>query len=138
MSVALNALMTKLNWKKQELDLALKKVENDSITIIEQMKTIESNLNQSTPKSLMINPELEMNRLNFMMIEQEKIAQLTLALNELNDTKKRIKDSLIRINTERKMLEKYLENKKSDAVKQEQKHQEHRMDEWALVNKEIA
>ena len=72
MNQSLNALMTKLNWQHNELSMHLQAAENESLKVIKQLQELEQKLNQSGVAPLIINPEFEINRLNFIPNSRKK------------------------------------------------------------------
>lgn len=138
MSTTLNALKTKLDWQKQELLEGIAQMEHEISSQQQKIKILEQQLDKKTASTGMINPEIEMNRLNFMMMTRETIEHHQLRINDLTDHQNTLRSKLERTHIELKMLEKYLLRSMEEARLKEQKQQEHRLDEWALLTREIA
>lgn len=138
MSASLHALLTKLNWQQQDLNASLHHMEQAGLTTQQQIEAIDHTINQQSIPSVRIQPEIEIHRMNFIIQEQEKKAELIKQLKNHQHTEQRLKDKLQRTKTELKMLEKYLQTQQETHVKQQQKQQEHAIDDWTLSKREPA
>lgn len=132
MNQSLTALHTKLNWQINELSLHLHATEKESVTVRHQIEELEQQINQTCISPLIINPELEINKLNFLTQQQEKKDELTMILKNHQAVETKLKDKLQRVNTELKMLERYIERERLDHQRQQKKIQENALDEWAI------
>ena len=137
MNQSLNALMTKLNWQQNELTLHVQAAESESLKVVQQLKDLEQKLNQSCVAPLIINPEFEINRLNYITQQHEKKEELEMILKSHQALETKLKDKLQRIKTELKMLEKYLEREKRKQQEQQNKMQEQALDEWVIQKREL-
>lgn len=136
MNQSLTALMTRLNWQNNELSVHLQAVENESQLVRKQIKDLEEKINQSCISSLIINPDLEINRLNFLTQQQEKKDELLMILKNHQALEQKLKDKLQRVKTELKMLEQYIEREQLLLKEQQIKAQEHMLEEWVLQKRE--
>lgn len=136
MNQPLNALMSKLNWQLNELNLHLHESQTQSQSLTAQIQAIDGLINQARPKSLVINPELEMNRLNFMTQEANKKDELSAELKNHQDVESKLKEKIQRVKTELKMLEKYLEREESSHHEQQKKAHDNALDEWVIQKRE--
>ncbi|KTD35299.1 hypothetical protein Lmor_0746 [Legionella moravica] len=135
MSQTLTALMTRLTWQNNELSIHLQAAEDESRIVMQQILELEHTINQSCITSMSINPELEINKLNFLTQQQEKKDELVMILKNHQALEAKLKDKLLRIKTEIKMLEQYME-REQDASRQHQiKSQEGALEEWVLQNR---
>ncbi|MCL9682636.1 hypothetical protein [Legionella maioricensis] len=132
MNQSLTALMTKLNWQRTELNTHLQSVENESGKVKLQLEELEQKLNQSCVTPFLINPELEINRLNFIAQLNEQKETLGLILKKHQALEIKLKDKLHRTKTELKMLERYLEREQHNQQGQQKKIHEHSLDEWVI------
>lgn len=132
MNSSLSALHLKLTVQQTELLNELVLCEQQSFKMQHDLLAIEKNQQQSASNSLIINPEIEISRLNFLTQEQEKKHALELLLKQQQQRDGQLRTKLQRIKTELKMLERYME--KSLQLKQEQQNnkQQQSMDEWAI------
>lgn len=137
MNKSLKALMSKLNWQLNELNLHLHAAQSQVHALSAQIQTIEQQLNQARPKSLLINPELEMSRLNFVTQEANKKEELSAELKNHQDRENNLKERIQRVKTELKMLEKYLEREASSDHEQQKKAQDNALDEWVIQRREL-
>lgn len=138
MSTSLNALMTKLTWQQQELLTNLQDAESTTHSLKQHIQDLESKINQSTTTMTIINPEFEINRLNFIIQEQEKKEQLHIHLRDNLTLEQQLREKFQRIKTELKMLEKYLQKKQDIQFMKDQKTQEQALEEWALIQRDNA
>lgn len=132
MNTSLNALLIKLNAQKNDLTYELSACEAVSLHIKQQLVDLETTLNQSAKGSLLINPEFEINRLNFLTQEQDKKQALEIQLKQQQDLEARLLDKVLRIKTELKLLERYLEGNKQEEQRKQAHLQQQAMDEWVL------
>ncbi|MFI4918186.1 MAG: hypothetical protein ACHP65_01370 [Legionellales bacterium] len=132
MNHSLTALMTKLTWQKNELDLHLQAAQMQALQVQQELQKLEHESQQLCVAPLIINPEFEINRLNFTSQQQEKKNQLSMVLKDHSAVEQKLTDKLQRVHTELKMLEKYLHREEQVAKREQQKIQEHAMDEFGL------
>lgn len=132
MSTALNALMTKLNWQLNDLNEHLALAHAESLRMEQQITELEQQINQSCFSPVIINPEFEINRLNFITQEQTKLALLTSHLKENQDLETKLNAKIMRVKTELKMLEKYLQRETLFQHSEQQKIQSNALDEWVI------
>lgn len=130
MSQSLIALMTKLGWQNDELHAHLQNAEHDTQKLIRQITELDSQMNQSSSSSLTINPELEINRLNFITQQKEFKDNLLREYKDLQTLIDKLRDKIQRVKTELKMLEKYMEREKLAQKNQQQNIEETSLDEW--------
>lgn len=135
MSQTLTALMTRLNWQNNELSIHLQAAENESRIVMQQIQELEYTINQSCITSMSINPELEINKLNFLTQQQEKKDELVMILKNHQALEAKLKDKLLRIKTEIKMLEQYMEREQQASRQHQIKSQEDALEEWVLQNR---
>lgn len=132
MNQSITALMTKLNWQRNELSTHLQSAENESEKIKLQLEDLEQKLNQSCVTPILINPEFEINRLNFIAQLNEQKEKLELLLKSNQALEIKLMDKLQRIKMELKMLERYLQREQHHQQEQQKKIQEHTLDEWVI------
>lgn len=136
MNQPLNALLTKLNWQLNELNLNLHEAQNQSQAVTQKIHEVAEGMNQAGLTSLVINPDLEINRLNFLTQQQERKEALTNTLKNHQELENKLNDKIQRVKTELKMLEKYLAREESCQKAQQQKAHDNAMDEWVIQKKE--
>ncbi|MGC1181880.1 hypothetical protein [Legionella sp.] len=117
MNQSLYALRTKLNEQLDELNLLLHQEQNQAKNITKQIKEMDDRINQLSPSALIINPDLEINRLNFVIQEQGKQEQLITDLKNHQNIERKLKEKIQRLNAELKMLKKYLQREESSDKK---------------------
>lgn len=132
MTQLINALMTQLTWQENELRTHLQAAENESLLLMKHLQEIETQLNQSRIAPLRINPEFEINRLNFITQQQEQNDALVIDLKNNQILETQLKNKLLQVKTEMKVLEQYLEREASAHKKQQSKAQEQALDEWVI------
>ena len=132
MNQSLTALMTRLTWQNNELSIHLQAAETESQTVLQQIQVLEQKINESCIASVNINPELEINKLNFLTQQQEKKEELLMILKNHQALEAKLKDKLLRIKTELKMLEQYMEREEHAARQHQMKSQENSLEEWVL------
>lgn len=136
MNPSLKALMTKLTWQKNELSMQLKAIEEEINTLKQMLFAVEQTLSQASSSSLIINPEFEINRLNFITHHHEEKEQVEQALKDELHKELQVKDKIRRVSTELKMLEHYIEREALKAHQLAQKKTEQAMDEWVIQKRE--
>ncbi|USQ13091.1 flagellar FliJ family protein [Legionella lytica] len=132
MNKSLAALMTKLNWQLNELNLQLHEVQNQLEKVRQEMESLDKQIQQAGINSLTINPDFEINRLNFITQRHEKKEELNMALKQHQDTERSVQEKMQRIKTELKMLEKYLEREQTERQEQQKKAENNALDEWVI------
>lgn len=136
MNKSLNALMTKLNWQLNELNLHLHEAQNQIKQLTQQIQAIDEHIDKARMNSLVINPELEISRLNFVTQQQEQKDDLFTALKNHQEVEKKLNDKIQRLKIELKMLEKYMEREAASQKEQQEKTQANAMDEWVIQKRE--
>lgn len=138
MSSALNALTTQLTWQKNEVTFELTAAEQEEQALEQQLKEFNLKLAQSSSSSQFINPELEINRMNFVMQLQQQKAEILSLLKAQQELIAKLNEKLQRIKNELKMLERYLERKEELAQRNQRKSEEQSVEEWVLQKRETA
>lgn len=136
MSQPLQAMLVKLSWQLNELNLHLHEVQKKIQTVEQQIGEIDQHMNQTGLKSLLINPEFEINRLNFITQQQEKKIEMVAVLKDHHEVEAKLNDKILRVKTELKMLEKYLDREALSQKEQQKKAQDNAMDEWVIQRRE--
>lgn len=138
MNPSLKALMTKLTWQKNELSMQLKAIEEETSSLKQMLFEVEQTLSQASRSSLIINPEFEINRLNFITHHHEHKEQIEHSLKNQAHKELQVKDKIKRVSTELKVLEQYIEREALKAHQVAQKKAEQAMDEWVIQKRESA
>lgn len=132
MNKSLFALMTKLNWQLNALNLQLHEVQDQLQRVRQEMAARDEQIQQAGVNSLTINPDFEINRLNFITQQQEQKEKLNMTLKQHQDTEQAVQEKMQRIKTELKMLEKYLEREQAELQEQQKKAENNVLDEWII------
>ena len=132
MNSSLTALLTKLSWQQNELSLQLKTVEKDIVGIKQNLDELVQKINHYSAPPLIINPEMEINKLNFITQKHEQKENLLIQLKNGHSLENQLKDKIQRVKTEVKMLQKYLDREANLEQQQMNKVQEHSIEEWVL------
>lgn len=132
MNKPLTALTTKLTWQLNILYEQFQVVQNQIHELEQQLQSLETQIKNAYPVSIIINPELEMNRLNFIVQQGEKKVELTDRLKNKQYEENILKEKIQRIKTELKILENYIEREELSKKKQEKKKQDDLIDEWVI------
>ncbi|MGL6029520.1 MAG: hypothetical protein ACRC0M_07030, partial [Legionella sp.] len=136
MNKTLKAMMIKLSCQQDELLTQLHFVNASRQKTIDTLNAVQLTLSESKLTLNKINPEVEINRLNFISSNYLQQDELRVRLNEYDAQKLRLDEQFARIKTELKLLEQYTE-RQAKYLKQEQvKKEEQAMDEWALQHKD--
>lgn len=136
MNQSLQALMTKLNWQLNELNLQMQEVQAQLQSVNQHIQEIDDKVSKASLNSLTINPELEINRLNFVtQLHEQKDQWLSESRSHL-EAENKLKEKIQRVKTELKMLEKYLEKEKTSQQEQQKKSEDNAMDEWVIQKRE--
>lgn len=138
MNPSLKALMTKLTWQKNELSIQLKAIEEETSSLRQMLVEVEQTLSEASNSSLIINPEFEINRLNFITHHHEHKEQIEQSLKNQAHKELHVKDKIKRVSTELKVLEQYIEREALKAHQVVQKKAEQAMDEWVIQKRESA
>ncbi len=136
MNQSLSALMTRLNWQKNELTSHLEAAEQESILVSQQIKELEQEIEKACIVPAVINPELEINKLSFLAQQQNKKDELTMIWGNHQILITKLKEKLKRIKIEQKMLEQYRDREHQTNQEQLLKTQEQALEEWVLQNSE--
>lgn len=136
MNQSLSALMTRLNWQKNELTSHLEAAEQESILVSQQIKELEQKIEKACIVPAVINPELEINKLSFLAQQQNKKDELTMIWGNHQILITKLKEKLQRIKIEQKMLEQYRDREHQTNQEQLLKTQEQALEEWVLQNSE--
>lgn len=102
MSAPINALLTQLSWEENEVLSCISTAEQKQQSIQHRMHELERALHQSVSSSIIINPELEINRMNFMMQLHQQKDQLHIQLREQQEITIKLQQKMLRIKTELK------------------------------------
>ncbi|MDR3501308.1 MAG: flagellar FliJ family protein [Legionella sp.] len=132
MNQSLSALMTKLNWQLNELNLQLLETQNQLQKVRQEREALDEQIQQAGVNSLTINPDFEISRLNFITQQHEKKEALNMTLKQHQDTEQNVQEKMQRIKTELKMLEKYLEREQAELKEQQKKAENNALDEWVI------
>lgn len=138
MSKTLQALRTKLTWQNNELHLQVQAAETETQVLHEQIKALQDKINQSCSATKLINPEVEISRMNFMMQQQQEKDDLLLTLKNHRQQEEALKNKVQRIKSELKMLEQYLLKQQQQQQHEHRKAAEHSLEEWVVQKKESA
>jgi len=139
MSSSLNALLTQLIGQKNEVTFKLTATEQEQQILIQQVDELNLKLtHSSSSSSIVINPELEINRMNFLMQLQQQKDEVQMKLKEQQELIAKLQQKAQRINTELKMLERYLTRQEQQALQEQRKTEEHAVEEWVLQKREYA
>lgn len=136
MNQSLNALLTKLNWQLNDLELNLNKTRQEIQRLADQINKIDKSINGSGFNSLIINPDLEINRLNFITQQHNQKEELISALNNYQGTESKLKEKIQRVKTELKMLENYLQRDQISKKEHLKKAHDNALDEWVIQKRE--
>ncbi|MFJ1268016.1 hypothetical protein ACD661_05565 [Legionella lytica] len=132
MNKSLSALMTKLNWQLNALNLQLHEIQDQLQQVRQEMEALDEQIQQAGVTSLIINPDFEINRLNFITQQQEQKEELNMTLKQHQDTEHAVQEKMQRIKTELRMLEKYLEREQAELQEQQKKAENNALDEWVI------
>lgn len=136
MNKTLTALTTKLSWQLKEVNQAITDLEQRLQTLQQKLNKLSEQIHQACSIPAIIHPEQEIARLNFIIRSQQTQENLLLEKKEQESQQSQLQTRQLRLNTELKMLEKYLLKQKKKAqlnvLSAEQKEQ----DEWYLQKKE--
>ena len=138
MNKTLIALMTKLNWQHHDLLMQLQEIAHHTKLLRDEIQELEYSIQQSGTSSLQINPDIEINRLNFFTQQHLKKEELRLLLQDKQSSEQTLTDKLQRIKTELRMLEKYQEREQLSLKNQQIKQQQNNLDEWVVQKRGIA
>ncbi|MCW8399926.1 hypothetical protein OQJ26_14125 [Legionella sp. PATHC038] len=117
MNKSLVSLINKLNKQFNDLDLHLHAVQHQKQELEHQIQHIEEQINQIVPNSLSMNPEIEINWLNFLMQQQEKKEAMTLDLKNCQELQSKLHEKITRVKMELKMIEHYLQREENPQKK---------------------
>lgn len=135
MTHSIHALQTKLNWQLNQQMEQLQQIRDDIGLVQKALNQLE---NQTLPlcDNLLINPDLEMNRLSFNLKQQQEKDELRNQLKEQYQLENQIQTRVQRSKTELKMLEKYLTKQKQVRINSTNIAQEQCIEEWSLQKKD--
>lgn len=137
MNKGLTALMTKLTWQCNGIDQELQTLSRQLAAIEQQIQEITARVAKASVSPSVIIPEREIAGLHFIMAQQQQLDQLHSNRTELLSQQDSLLKKKIRLNTELKMLEKYLENQQKDLDKKELTQRQHQADEWVLQRRKV-
>lgn len=137
MSTSLSALMTKLNWQLHTQDLQMHALQKTHRELNRQIQDIDTCIKQTDVHSLKINPDIEINRLNFTTQQQGKKRELITTLKNNEELQHALNEKIRHAKTELKRLEKYLHRHKRSEQEQLQKTENNAMDEWVIQQREL-
>lgn len=133
MNLSLIALMKKLAWQRDELHTHLYATNDELIKINQQLEEITREFSQSAMRnSVMIHPELEVTRLNFITQLHNQKDELAEQLRNKEKLATKLNDKLLCVKTELRMLEKHLEKEQANQRQQQEKAREQSLDEWVI------
>lgn len=138
MSRSLDALKKQLNWKIDDLILLLNAKEQEYVHLNNEIKKLNKKLTENYSNTKLINPDVEIIRLNYTLQIQEDVRKLSLSLNEAKEQEQHLQKKIQRLKTELKMIELYQAKKQQQLIKEETKAQEFALDEWVLQKTERA
>ena len=138
MTPQLQALTTQLNWQKNEVMNQLASIEKEHQALRHEITELEQQLEQNYSRGLVINPELEINRLHFLTHLQEKKLQLQSISNEQQEIISNLGQQIKKIKTELKRLELYLTCQKHEQRLEQRKEEEQAVEEWIIQRRESA
>ncbi len=133
MSSALQQVITQLTWKKNDLLQQLNHYEQKHSALAQHIKQLDTkNQHATAQEQTTINPELEMNRLHFLMqLQEQKIHMQQKAEEQLHRTTT-LGHQIQRIKMELLMLERYGAQHQQNINREQQKTMEHQLEEWVL------
>jgi hypothetical protein len=137
MSGSLNALLTKLSWQKIEVSEQLHHSEQEGLRLNEDISALNQQLNYAHAPSKLINPDWEINRLNFNLHVQEEKSALEASLKEQQELCEILNQKMLRIKTELKVLEQYLSRKTTELCQEQKKQEEQALEEWVIQKREF-
>lgn len=138
MNSPLTALLTQLNWQKNDILFQLNALEKECTYLIQQIEKLDIKLTETFSNSKIINPDLEISRLNYTLQIQEEKRGLAEHLKTQEQQKDKLHNKMQRIKTEMKMLERYFAKKQQQELNEQSKTEELTLDEWALQKRESA
>ncbi|MCW8407816.1 hypothetical protein OQJ13_02390 [Legionella sp. PATHC035] len=109
MNKSLVCLINKLNKQFNDLDLHLHAVQHQKQELEHQIQHIEEQIDQTIPNSLTMNPEIEINWLNFVMQQQERKEAMTRDLKNCHELESKLNEKITRVKMELKTIEHYLQ-----------------------------
>jgi len=136
MNHSLSALMTKLKWQQNDLIAQINILEKQAQIVRQQIQEVEEQIDKASINPLIVLPEFEINRLNFITQQQDKKEGLLATLRNHNALQSTLNAKLHRIKTEINMLEKYLQREDLTHKEQQRKAQDNALDEWIIQKKE--
>ncbi|MDP3269463.1 MAG: hypothetical protein Q8M40_10490 [Legionella sp.] len=132
MNPSFKALTILLDWQYNDLIGKLYTVQQESLTLQQQILKIETKLNQRTPINSIINPEFEISKFNFFTQQQAQKAELTLLLNEQKKLETTLSDQILQTKRELKLLAKHTEREQLNHKQHQRVTQEKALDEWVI------
>jgi len=136
MNKTLRALMTKIQWQRNELFQQQQALETQGQQIEELLSASQTRTEQACAQPARLLPEQEMARLNFMMNEQQEQARLYSQQQEIQAGQHSLTEKIRRLDTELNMLERYQEKQKEQARHSRVLAEQQRADEWTLLRGE--
>lgn len=132
MNHSLSALVSKLKGQQNECHRQLQHIEKQSALRQSELQRLEKQITQALDIPLRINPDLEINRLNFITRQHMAQESLNLELQTHRQHEEQLKNKLQRINSELKILERYITREQQKITEQQRKTQENHLDEWVI------
>lgn len=132
MNFSLKSLTTMLNWEYHDLIAELHTVQQESITLRQQILNIETKLNQETQGNSIINPEFEISKLNFLAQQRAQKTELTLLLKEQKKLETTLSEQMVQIKRKLKLLDKHIEREQLNHNQHQRITQEKALDEWVI------
>lgn len=112
MNRSLTVLATKLNQQLDDLNVHLHVAQNQIQALDQHIQHIEEQINQTEFNPSLINPKAEINRLSFLIKQQEKKEELSMAIKNYCHLENKLKEKIERVTLELKQLQNYLERHK--------------------------
>lgn len=132
MSLLIQRLTKQLELNIQDLQIRLFHQQQMREAIIQEIYELQEGLLRAESNSMMINPELENNRLRFILWQQEHHHQLLKQSQTLLMEEENLRYQIQQEKTHLKALEKHL-HRQSAIQKQQQINKEAlKLDEWVL------
>lgn len=138
MNKTLQALMTKIQWQRNELNQQIQTLEKQMGDLRQQWNHSRQRTEQACAQPARLVPEQEMARLNFMICQQQQQDELQVRQQGLQEQQALLSIKKHRLDTELRMLEKYQGKQQEQQRQQGLLAEQHRADEWTLQRGEQA
>ncbi|MBA3537491.1 MAG: hypothetical protein H0T84_12945 [Tatlockia sp.] len=137
MSKTLIALKSKLCWQRNDLNQMLARIDEELTALKENLAQRQEQIHKACATSVIINPEQEISRLNFIVRYQLEHENLSLEKKELESQQSQLKQRHLRLTSELKMLEKHQTNKEKVEIENTLIKEQKDIDEWVLLRRKI-